>query len=116
MVQDPPEKQAKSQQNKKPDQDTNSTGALRCGQLVIRPDVWISRARLRLVVSVSGVANVVLHQLTWHPLQSLLLLLPLRPWRSGLCSSRFASQAKLGKGDSWMGNGTGQMLLEQSMA
>jgi hypothetical protein len=81
---------------------------------VLRPDVRIGRARLRLVLSVSGVANVVLHQLTWRPL---LLLLPLRPWRSGLCSSRFASQAGLGEGNSWMGDGTqAQMLMQRSMS
>jgi hypothetical protein len=57
-----------------------------------------------------------LHQLTWRPLQSLLLLLPLRPGKSGLCSSRFASQARLGKGNSWMGGGTQtQMLMQRSM-
>jgi hypothetical protein len=32
--------------------------------LVFRPDVRLGSARLRFVVLVSGVANVVLHQLT----------------------------------------------------
>ncbi len=36
---------------------------------MLRPDVRIGSVRLRLVLSVSGVANVVLHQLTWRPLR-----------------------------------------------